>query len=158
MLEIGCGWGAIAEAIGARRRAGHGDHDLRAAACRGQRADLRPQASPTGPRSRFEDYRDTAGSFDRIVSIEMIEAVGEENWPAYFDVVAERLQPGGRAVIQAITIREDLYDDYRRNPDFIQRYIFPGGMLPTVPMHAAAWRGSRARVRPRSSGSAAPMR
>ncbi|MFM9500702.1 class I SAM-dependent methyltransferase, partial [Streptomyces galilaeus] len=79
---------------------------------------------------RFEDYRDVRGSFDRIASIEMIEAVGEENWSTYFRTLAERLKPGGVAVIQAITIREDLYENYRRNPDFIQRYIFPGGMLP----------------------------
>ena len=81
---------------------------------------------------RFEDYRDTAGTFDRLVSIEMIEAVGEENWPVFFRTIAERLCPDGLAVIQAITIREDAFAQYRQNPDFIQRYIFPGGMLPTV--------------------------
>lgn len=80
----------------------------------------------------FEDYRDTAGEFDRIVSIEMIEAVGEENWPMFFETIARRLKPGGLAVIQAITIGEDHFDQYRVNPDFIQRFIFPGGMLPTV--------------------------
>jgi cyclopropane-fatty-acyl-phospholipid synthase len=81
---------------------------------------------------RFEDYRLTSGTFDRIVSVEMIEAVGEENWPLFFKTVNERLAPGGVAVIQAITIREDAFAQYRENPDFIQRYIFPGGMLPTV--------------------------
>ncbi len=64
----------------------------------------------------------------------MIEAVGEENWPLYFATIAERLKPGGVGVIQAITIREDAFERYRRNPDFIQRYIFPGGMLPTIPL------------------------
>ncbi len=83
---------------------------------------------------RFEDYRDTTGSYDRLVSIEMIEAVGEENWPLYFETIAQRLKPAGVAVIQAITIHEDAFERYRRNPDFIQRYIFPGGMLPTVPL------------------------
>jgi cyclopropane-fatty-acyl-phospholipid synthase len=89
--------------------------------------------------ARFEDYRDTAGRFDRLVSIEMIEAVGEENWPLFFGTISQRLLPGGLAVIQAITIREDVFAQYRRNPDFIQRYIFPGGMLPTVElMHQRA--------------------
>ncbi|MEL7048067.1 MAG: class I SAM-dependent methyltransferase, partial [Pseudomonadota bacterium] len=72
------------------------------------------------------------GSFDRVVSVEMIEAVGEEHWPQYFATLSQRLKPGGHAVLQAITIREESFDSYRRHPDFIQRYIFPGGMLPTV--------------------------
>src|SRR5690606_21636084 len=79
---------------------------------------------------RFEDYRDTGGTYDRLVSIEMIEAVGEDNWPRYFSTIADRLGSGGVAVLQAITIDEDAFDGYRQNPDFIQRYIFPGGMLP----------------------------
>lgn len=133
VLEIGCGWGVLAEEI-----AGRGSHvtaitisnqQLRAAR---ERLAIGPLAARADV--RFEDYRDTRGTFDRLVSIEMIEAVGEDNWPAYFRTIRDRLRPGGAAVIQAITIRDDLYDDYRRNPDFIQRYIFPGGMLPTVPM------------------------
>ncbi len=133
VLEIGCGWGALAEAMA---RAGAevtaitiSEQQHAAARDRIAAAGLADKASV-----EFRDYRDTTGSFDRIVSVEMIEAVGEDNWPAYFDTISRRLRPGGRAVIQGITIREDLYEDYRRNPDFIQRYIFPGGMLPTVPM------------------------
>jgi cyclopropane-fatty-acyl-phospholipid synthase len=80
---------------------------------------------------RFQDYRDTAERFDAIASIEMIEAVGEANWPTYFRVLHDRLKPGGNAAVQAITISERLFPGYRAKADFIQRYIFPGGMLPT---------------------------
>ncbi len=138
LLEIGCGWGALACAAAARGAQVKaitisaeqlaGAHERLSAAGLDDRVEL-----------RFEDYRDTTGKFDRLVSIEMIEAVGEENWPLFFSTVGERLRPGGVAVIQAITIREDAFAQYRRNPDFIQRYIFPGGMLPTVElMHQRA--------------------
>ena len=70
-------------------------------------------------------------NYDRVVSIEMIEAVGEAYWPAYFGKIAQVLKPGGKALIQAITIDEARFDDYRARPDFIQRHIFPGGFLPT---------------------------
>ena len=88
----------------------------------------------------FEDYRDTKGAFDHVASIEMIEAVGEEHWPAYFKTVHDRLKPGGTAAIQAITIAERDFEIYKAYPDFIQRYIFPGGMLltKTVMKEAAA--------------------
>jgi cyclopropane-fatty-acyl-phospholipid synthase len=133
VLEIGCGWGAIAEAMADKGAI------VRAITISGQQlqaASQRIAAAGHADRARiaFEDYRDTEGQYDRIVSIEMIEAVGEENWPAYFGTLSKRLRPGGHAVIQAITIREDLYEGYRAKPDFIQRYIFPGGMLPTVSM------------------------
>ena len=82
-------------------------------------------------RIELEDYRDSAGSFDRIVSIEMIEAVGEQYWPAYFGKVRQLLADGGRAVIQAITIDESRYEQYRNGADFIQTHVFPGGMLPS---------------------------
>lgn len=140
LLEIGCGWGALAEA--AARRGAHVDaitisqQQLAAARDRIERAGLQEHAS-----IRFEDYRDTTGAYDRLVSIEMIEAVGEENWRLYFETIAARLKADGVAVIQAITIRDDAFERYRANPDFIQRYIFPGGMLPTVPLmrdHAVA--------------------
>ncbi len=131
ILEIGCGWGGFAEAAAAGGANVTGitisQEQYAAAVDRIANADLVGSAEIV-----FQDYRDTTGSFDRIASIEMIEAVGEENWETYFGVVAERLRAGGVAVLQAITIREDLYEDYRSNPDFIQRYIFPGGMLPTV--------------------------
>jgi cyclopropane-fatty-acyl-phospholipid synthase len=79
----------------------------------------------------FEDYRDTKGAFDHVCSIEMIEAVGEDHWPTYFQTVHDRLKPGGTAAIQAITIDEADFEHYKSGPDFIQRYIFPGGMLLT---------------------------
>ncbi len=80
---------------------------------------------------RLQDYRDVKGTFDRIVSIEMIEAVGERYWPDYFGAIAQRLSKGGSAVLQAITIADDRFEAYRKAADFIQRYVFPGGMLPS---------------------------
>jgi len=81
---------------------------------------------------RFQDYRDiTDPAFDAVVSIEMFEAVGREYWDGYFQTVAAKLKPGGRACIQTITIRDDLFERYSRSSDFIQQYIFPGGMLPS---------------------------
>ena len=79
----------------------------------------------------FEDYRDTKGIFDAIASIEMIEAVGEPHWPTYFKTLFNRLKPGGAAAVQGITIQEQNFDTYRNGVDFIQRYVFPGGMLLT---------------------------
>ncbi len=78
---------------------------------------------------RHQDYRDVEGQFDAIVSVEMVEAVGREYWPSYFDCLARCLKPGGRAAIQFIAMREELFDGYARNADFIQAYIFPGGLL-----------------------------
>lgn len=80
---------------------------------------------------RLQDYRDERDRYDRIASIEMIEAVGEQFWPKYFAQVRDRLLPGGLAGIQAITIQDKLFQSYRREVDFIQRYVFPGGMLPS---------------------------
>jgi len=80
---------------------------------------------------RFQDYRDERGQYDRIASIEMIEAVGEQFWPRYFTQLRDRLVPGGFAGIQAITIQDKFFNAYRREVDFIQRYVFPGGMLPS---------------------------
>ena len=80
---------------------------------------------------RLQDYRDVRGGFDRIVSIEMIEAVGEKYWPTYFGAIHDRLNAGGEAVLQVITIADERFEDYRRATDFIQHYVFPGGMLPT---------------------------
>lgn len=131
LLEIGCGWGALACAAaeqGAQVKA----ITISAEQLTGARERIAAAGLDDRVEACFEDYRDTSGSFDRLVSIEMIEAVGEENWPQFFSTMGERLKPGGLAVIQAITIREDAFAQYRQNPDFIQRYIFPGGMLPTV--------------------------
>ena len=80
---------------------------------------------------KLQDYRDERDQYDRIASIEMIEAVGEQFWPIYFAQVRDRLLPGGLAGIQAITIQDNLFQTYRRDVDFIQRYVFPGGMLPS---------------------------
>ena len=128
VLEIGCGWGAVSEKLAAL-----GSSVTAVTLSAEQLAYAKARLGDAGLSAdlRLQDYRDVTGQFDRIVSIEMIEAVGEEYWPAYFTTLKERLQPGGRAVIQAILIAEDRFDGYRRNPDFIQTYIFPGGMLPT---------------------------
>jgi cyclopropane-fatty-acyl-phospholipid synthase len=132
ILEIGCGWGAFA-------RLAANAHDANVTGVtlsHEQLAHAREEAGRDGlgGQCRFllQDYRDIQDSFDHIVSIEMIEAVGEDYWPDYFRVLADRLKPGGTAVLQAITIDEALFDDYRRSADFIQRFIFPGGMLPTL--------------------------
>ncbi len=77
------------------------------------------------------DYRDIGGQYDFVVSIEMLEAVGEAYWPTYFSTIKDRLRRGGRALIQTIVIADDLFENYRRSTDFIQQYIFPGGMLPS---------------------------
>lgn len=130
ILEIGCGWGAFA-----RRAASGGAHVTGITLSQEQLALSRERAAAASLDGqcefRLQDYRKTEGEFDRIVSIEMIEAVGEAYWPQYFTVLHDRLAAGGNAVIQAITIDESLFDNYRQSPDFIQRYVFPGGMLPT---------------------------
>jgi cyclopropane-fatty-acyl-phospholipid synthase len=130
VLEIGCGWGSLATAM-----ARNGAEVVGLTLSREQRAFATNRVAAAGLSDkvelRLEDYRDTKGRFDRIVSIEMIEAVGEENWPLYFKRLAELLCPGGSAVLQAITIEEKRFETYRRGVDFIQQHIFPGGMLPT---------------------------
>jgi len=131
VLEIGCGWGGFAEHvaknIGAR---------VTAITISQQQYDYaKNRIAAAGLQDRvdvqFKDYRDITGTYDRIASIEMIEAVGEEYWSQYFKVLNDRLAPGGRAGLQAITIDEGWFNDYRNTADFIQKYIFPGGMLPT---------------------------
>ena len=131
VLEIGCGWGGFAEAAA---RAGASVTAITVSGEQRLYAWRRLVDAGLGGAVdvRFEDYRDTAGSFDRIASVEMIEAVGEANWPIYFRTIADRLEPDGVAVLQAITIDEAEFAGYRAKVDFIQRYIFPGGMLPTV--------------------------
>jgi cyclopropane-fatty-acyl-phospholipid synthase len=136
LLEIGCGWGGFAEAAA---RAGSKVTGITISAEQLAYAQRRLADAGLADRCdlRFEDYRDTTGTFDRIASIEMIEAVGEEHWPSYFATVAARLKPGGVAMIQAITIAPASFESYRAKADFIQRYIFPGGMLPTEAIMAA---------------------
>ncbi len=80
---------------------------------------------------KLQDYRDETGVYDGIASIEMFEAVGEKYWPVYFNTLRERLKPGRQATLQIITIADDRFDLYRKGVDFIQKYIFPGGMLPS---------------------------
>lgn len=130
VLEIGSGWGALGAAIGQT-----GARVKGITLSREQLAWARERVARDGLADRvqfeLEDYRDTRGRYDAVVSVEMIEAVGEAYWPIYFQTIADRLKPGGRAVIQAITIDERRFDGYRRDTDFIQHYIFPGGMLPT---------------------------
>ena len=131
VLEIGCGWGGFAETVAREYNATLRGITLSAEQLKYARERLRSQGLDTRAELVFEDYRHTVGEFDHVCSIEMIEAVGEENWPSYFQTVHDRLKPGGTAAIQAITIDEADFDGYRSGPDFIQRYIFPGGMLLT---------------------------
>jgi cyclopropane-fatty-acyl-phospholipid synthase len=130
VLEIGCGWGALAANL-----AGHGAHVTGVTLSHEQLAFASDRMAQAGLDDRVDlrlcDYRHVTGTFDRIVSIEMLEAVGEAWWPTYFGQIRDCLAPGGRAVLQVITIAEDRFAHYRQAPDFIQHYIFPGGMLPT---------------------------
>jgi cyclopropane-fatty-acyl-phospholipid synthase len=131
ILEIGCGWGGFAERV-AKERGAHvtgitisrEQHDY--AKARMQREGLNEKVD-----IRLVDYRDLEGRFDGIASIEMFEAVGEKYWPVFFETLRDRLTEGGRAALQIISIADKHFDNYRSRPDFIQRYIFPGGMLPS---------------------------
>lgn len=124
VLEVGCGWGGFAEEAAKQSRKLTGltispsQHDFASKRLDG-RADI-----------RLQDYRDTKGKFDSIVSIEMFEAVGERYWPQYFSMLSDKLKKGGKAVIQTITIQDQFFDSYRTRSDFIRHYVFPGGMLP----------------------------
>ncbi len=132
LLEIGCGWGAVAE-VAARDVGAHvtgvtlSHEQLAWAKDRLERQGLAPMAD-----LRLQDYRDIAdGPFDAVVSIEMFEAVGREYWGTFFQTLHRQLKPGGRACLQSITIRDDLFERYVKSTDFIQQYIFPGGLLPS---------------------------
>jgi cyclopropane-fatty-acyl-phospholipid synthase len=131
ILEIGCGWGGFAETAAKAFGANVYGITLSAEQLKYANDRLQRQGLDGLARMHFEDYRDTQGQFDHVASIEMIEAVGEEHWPSYFKTVHDRLKPGGTASIQAITIGEQDFEDYKSRPDFIQRFIFPGGMLMT---------------------------
>lgn len=140
VLEIGCGWGSMAERLLARDCAVVG-LTLSAEQLTFARDRLYDHCQDGRCELRLEDYRDSIGVFDRVVSIEMLEAVGEAYWPVYFEKLRDSLRPGGIAVLQVITIDEARYDAYRSRPDFIQKHIFPGGMLPTASIieSQAAW-------------------
>jgi cyclopropane-fatty-acyl-phospholipid synthase len=131
VLEIGCGWGGFAE-FAAKT---YGVKVVGLTISQEQREFAQKRIFDAGLSERveirFQDYRDERGQYDRIASIEMIEAVGEAFWPRYFSQLRDRLLPGGLAGIQAITIRDSMFQTYRREVDFIQRYVFPGGMLPS---------------------------
>ncbi|MBL8373776.1 cyclopropane-fatty-acyl-phospholipid synthase family protein [Accumulibacter sp.] len=132
VLEIGCGWGAFAET--AAREAGLEVVGLTLSPAQLQFARQRMQLAGLDGQVHIElrDYRNLIGEqFDHIVSIEMFEAVGERWWPTYFRTLKRLLAPAGRAVVQSITIRDDMFARYRRGTDFIQQHIFPGGMLPS---------------------------
>lgn len=131
LLEIGCGWGGFAEYAAGQRdmrltclTISQEQHDF--AQARIQRAGLADRVQ-----IRLQDYRDERGQYDGIASIEMFEAVGEHYWPAYFGTLRDCLKPGRHAVLQIITVPDHRFETYRRGVDFIQKYIFPGGMLPS---------------------------
>jgi cyclopropane-fatty-acyl-phospholipid synthase len=138
LLEIGCGWGGFAL------------HAAKEAGCRITGLTLSEEQAELARRRvaeegldgqidiRLQDYREVAGEYAGVASIEMFEAVGERWWPVFFSRVRELLRPGGVAGLQVITIEDGRYEDYRANPDFIQRYIFPGGMLPSPERFARA--------------------
>jgi len=123
VLEIGCGWGSLADYLAQR-----GAKVTAISLSDEQLAWARQRQHPSID-FRKQDYRDVAEKFDAIVSVEMVEAVGREYWPSYFDCIANCLKPSGRAAIQYISIDDDLFDSYAASADFIQAYIFPGGLL-----------------------------
>ena len=131
VLEIGCGWGGFAEVAISE----FGAHVTGLTLSREQLVYAQRRLSEAGLGEqcdlRLQDYRDCEDKFDHIISIEMFEAVGEAYWPIYFESLKRCLKPGGRVGIQTITIDHDTFDHYRAHVDFIQKYVFPGGMLPS---------------------------
>ncbi|KUF09059.1 SAM-dependent methyltransferase [Pseudoponticoccus marisrubri] len=131
VLEIGCGWGGFAEYAAKER----GLRVTGLTISKEQLAYAQERIAKAGLSDRVElklqDYRDETGTYDGIASIEMFEAVGQKYWPTYFDTVRERLKPGRNATLQIITVQHRRWEVYRKGVDFIQKYIFPGGMLPS---------------------------
>jgi cyclopropane-fatty-acyl-phospholipid synthase len=135
ILEIGCGWGSFAELAAG---AGIAVHGLTLSIEQKRQVEARiANAGLSGVTVALTDYRDVTGTYDAVASIEMVEAVGEEYWPAYLDSIARALKPGGRAAIQYIAIDDAIFDAYSTSVDFIQRYVFPGGMLLSEPRFRA---------------------
>jgi len=136
LLEIGCGWGSLAIAAAQR-----GARVVGLTLSTEQKAWAEEKIAGAGLSDRIEirlqDYRETSEQFDAVASVEMVEAVGERWWGAYLDSIARNLRPGGHAALQFISIDHGLFDRYARNPDFIQTYIFPGGMLLDEPQFAS---------------------
>ena len=131
VLEIGCGWGGFAEMAVA--------DGLKTTGVTLSPAQLAwAQKRVPEANLQLKDYRDIREQYDHVVSIEMFEAVGERWWPSYFKTIKKALKPGGRAVIQSITIRDDIFGEYRKGTDFIQQHVFPGGMLPSRSAFRAA--------------------
>jgi cyclopropane-fatty-acyl-phospholipid synthase len=131
VLEIGCGWGGFAEYAAGERGLKVTGLTLSAAQLDYARDRIARAGLSDRVELRLEDYRDVRGSYDGIASIEMFEAVGERYWPVYFDGLRDRLHPGRRAALQVITLPDHRFAQYRQGVDFIQKYIFPGGMLPS---------------------------
>ena len=125
ILEIGCGWGSFVELAA---KAGRLVHGITLSVEQKAWAEART-AGMNGASFALTDYRDVTGHYDAVVSIEMAEAVGRQYWPAYLAAIARALKPGGRAALQIITFDDARFEDYASNVDFIQRYIFPGGLL-----------------------------
>ncbi len=126
VLEIGCGWGGFAE------EAARSGRNVTGLTISPSQYAFASERLSDKAEIRLEDYRETSGRFDAVVSIEMFEAVGQHYWPQYFAVLAERLRAGGRAIVQTITIRDELFEGYSRRSDFIRHYVFPGGLLPSL--------------------------
>ena len=145
VLEIGCGWGGFAQQAA---EAGHRVTCVTISPAQHAWAERRlaPWIRDGAVELRLQDYRDLTGQYDAIVSIEMFEAVGEQWWSTYMKALRRLLAPGGRAVVQSITIDDRLFEGYRAHPDFIQTYIFPGGMLPSPPRFQAVAEAEGMRV------------
>jgi cyclopropane-fatty-acyl-phospholipid synthase len=150
LLDIGCGWGSLAE-MAARD---YGASVVGLTLSEEQKAFAEARMARAGLSQwveiRLQDYRDIDGVFDAVASVEMVEAVGEDYWPAYLGAIARALKPGGRAALQLISILEPLFEAYAASADFIQAYIFPGGMLVSEARFAALaaqagleWRGRK---------------
>ncbi len=126
VLEIGCGWGYLATRLAEQ---GHSVTAITLSPSQRDWADAQVRDMANPPIFALQDYRDIEGAFDAIVSVEMVEAVGREYWAQYLGTIARSLKPGGRAAIQFIAIADDVFDQYASSADFVQTYVFPGGML-----------------------------
>ena len=127
ILEIGCGWGGFAE-----RALNKNDYNYKGITLSSEQLKYAQNRTPSHNNFVLEDYRDQKGKYDSIVSIEMIEAVGQTYWPTYFKKIKSLLNKNGKAIIQSILIDNNLFEEYRKGSDMIRTFIFPGGMLPSM--------------------------